>query len=467
MRCEVSAVLLVLCLAVSAQAATFYVNNAGSPVCSNSVSFGTLVQPWCTITYALAHMTGGDTILVRSGTYNETVQISGPSGTPGSPTIIQVFPGDTVTIRGTGVNTGRCKILNTNNIVFDGFKITNFNEGLYLENVTSSTIQNLEVFAVGQDAITIHFDSSYITAQNCKIHDTHAFASNGEGFYIGSGSFENRNDNTNHIFIRNNLIYNTFDECVELKPGTHDITVENNEMHDCLQNTVYGNDVGSIEADESASALTVWNANPNHIIRNNTVHDTKTGIQLGTGAMAYNNVVYNISSGNNGIYTRNVNGDNYPRVIYHNTLAVPSGSAIANGGSVQVIKNNIGPASTNNLSQDDAYFVSAVGHDYHLVSGAAPINAGSNVGVTTDKEGGARDAQPDYGAYEFGSSLNIPTVCDVNSSGSTNVSDVQLMVNQAIGAATCTADINKDGACNVIDVQRVVNAALGGQCVTN
>jgi hypothetical protein len=57
--------------------------------------------------------------------------------------------------------------------------------------------------------------------------------------------------------------------------------------------------------------------------------------------------------------------------------------------------------------------------------------------------------------------------CDLNNDSITNVSDVQLSVNQAVGAAACSAgDINKDGSCNVVDVQRVVNAALGGQCVT-
>jgi len=48
----------------------------------------------------------------------------------------------------------------------------------------------------------------------------------------------------------------------------------------------------------------------------------------------------------------------------------------------------------------------------------------------------------------------------------TNVVDVQLEVNQALGVAPCASDINKDGQCNVIDVQRVVNAALGGACVS-
>ena len=73
---------------------------------------------------------------------------------------------------------------------------------------------------------------------------------------------------------------------------------------------------------------------------------------------------------------------------------------------------------------------------------------------------------PDIGAYETGGSSSA-SACDLNGDGSTNVSDVQLCVNQAIGVTACTTgDINKDGVCNVIDVQRDVNAALGGTCVT-
>jgi hypothetical protein len=57
--------------------------------------------------------------------------------------------------------------------------------------------------------------------------------------------------------------------------------------------------------------------------------------------------------------------------------------------------------------------------------------------------------------------------CDVNANGTTDVNDVQLCVNQTIGAAPCTnGDINLDSQCTVIDIQRVVNATLGGQCVS-
>ena len=60
----------------------------------------------------------------------------------------------------------------------------------------------------------------------------------------------------------------------------------------------------------------------------------------------------------------------------------------------------------------------------------------------------------------------LASPCDVNQDGATNVFDVQLEVNMALGVAACTTDINKDGLCNILDIQRVVNAALGGSCVT-
>jgi hypothetical protein len=54
------------------------------------------------------------------------------------------------------------------------------------------------------------------------------------------------------------------------------------------------------------------------------------------------------------------------------------------------------------------------------------------------------------------------SACDVNKDRVTNVADVQLEVNMALGISPCT---NSSTTCNVISVQRVVNAALGGACV--
>ena len=54
--------------------------------------------------------------------------------------------------------------------------------------------------------------------------------------------------------------------------------------------------------------------------------------------------------------------------------------------------------------------------------------------------------------------------CDVNGDGTINVSDVQLIVNQALGIVSNRCDINADGQTNVLDVQMVVNATLGLGC---
>ena len=77
---------------------------------------------------------------------------------------------------------------------------------------------------------------------------------------------------------------------------------------------------------------------------------------------------------------------------------------------------------------------------------------------------------PTYSVTSFvGSSgtTQPPSSCDMNNDGTTNISDIQICVNQAIGFASCTTcDINKDGICNIIDVQRDVNSALGQACVS-
>ena len=51
---------------------------------------------------------------------------------------------------------------------------------------------------------------------------------------------------------------------------------------------------------------------------------------------------------------------------------------------------------------------------------------------------------------------------DLNGDGITNIADVQIAVNQALGALACgSGDVNKDGVCNVSDIQLVINKALG------
>ena len=118
MRQLVLVILCVFVLAGRAEAATYYVNDAPSPGCSNtSGQDGSASEPWCTLGYAVTRISGGDTILIEDGddgTYDEVFMEIGPSlsGSSGAPTIIRAAAGATPTIDGDGHNGGRIRLGN-------------------------------------------------------------------------------------------------------------------------------------------------------------------------------------------------------------------------------------------------------------------------------------------------------------------------------------------------------------------
>ena len=56
------------------------------------------------------------------------------------------------------------------------------------------------------------------------------------------------------------------------------------------------------------------------------------------------------------------------------------------------------------------------------------------------------------------------SACDIDYRGTTDISDVQSSINQALGVASAANDLNGDGVVNVVDVQVVIGAALGLPC---
>lgn len=70
------------------------------------------------------------------------------------------------------------------------------------------------------------------------------------------------------------------------------------------------------------------------------------------------------------------------------------------------------------------------------------------------------------GAVSTTDPTTIRSVCDINQYGTTTITDVQAMINAALGAANpaSSADLNHDGVVNVVDLQLVMNSALGLGC---
>ncbi len=60
-------------------------------------------------------------------------------------------------------------------------------------------------------------------------------------------------------------------------------------------------------------------------------------------------------------------------------------------------------------------------------------------------------------------SLTILSKFDLNGDGATDLNDLQIVVDQALGRVGCTSgDLNGDGKCNVLDAQLLANASLAG-----
>ncbi len=350
-------------------AATYYVNQ-NHPAASNT-NPGTESEPLATIAGGIGRLAGGDTLFVKGGTYTEYPYISGLIGSDAYPTVIRVYPGDHVTVQGSadpaqGITSGRLKITGCRYLRLEGFEVRYMNQGIFIENGSEYvTVRNCTVHHVGQEAVHIRENSDHVTIEDCAIYDTRKWQYNGEGIYIGTGS-AGPPDRTGFTTIRNNRLYNIVDEAIEFKPGTHDGIAEGNTIYD--SGTALASTTGLIEANQQSAGVQNWPANPNHLIRNNVIHDVVAGsaIRAGTGCLVYNNVIYDMPG--YGIYVNNPSSDGYTRRIYFNTVDLPPGNSIVVQG------------------------------------GSAAVNAAEDLGgvVSYDLDGNPRTigSAPDMGAYE-------------------------------------------------------------------
>jgi len=132
----------------------------------------------------------------------------------------------------------------------------------------------------------------------------------------------------------------------------------------------------------------------------------------------------------------------------------PGGSGIA-GYNIFVSDTGGAYASwMSNSAQTSATYNGVAGHSYSFYSLAV-----NNVGTTQTAPGPAQTTMVPQSATP-------PGACAVTGDVTATVSDVQLMINQALGAAHPANDLNQDGIVNVIDVQIVLAAALGLGCTT-
>jgi hypothetical protein len=437
---------------VQAFGKTYYVSTKG-----NDSGAGTIGSPWRTIDHAVNNVVPGDTILVRGGTYNEAVSIT-ISGIAGQVCTLRAYPGEAVTItKSSGsLTTGIIYLPNVEYWTIDGFEITaganqlDIKYGIYIRETrganksTHITMQNLIIHDVASSAIMcnpLHVADhvmTNITIDNVEVYNTNDDRDHEAISLIGVDTFE----------IKNCHVHNVHKEGIDVKQGScngsihdneltatdsntavgiyvdgfhykaHDIDIYNNYCHD-WSSTAIG--VGA-ESGGSSSDINIYNnivtGAWNGIALIDYGSDPKTNINL------LNNTIYDCR---NGIWCEA--GGNYNTCVIRNNLIYATAKASVHSIDCEdsadfSIDHNLhydGNGDHSWISGQDAgvdvinadpLFINPGSSNFRLQTNSPARNAGSlTLAPGTDFKGNSRGANIDIGAYEYtdSSEINPPT----------------------------------------------------------
>ena len=432
--------------ALQPQGTVYYVAPTG-----NDSHPGTDAYPWRTIQKAASTMTAGNTVYIKAGTYHERV-IPQNSGSAGSYITYAAYPGDIVTIDGSGISVpmdeGLFYISGRSYIEVSGLRVINSAQaGILVENASHITIVKDSTHSTGSSGIGVWGGNDIIVDGN----EVASACSNGlqESLTVaGTNTFEVSN---NHV---HNEIRGYDKEGICIKDGSANGKVYRNHVHDVWAVGIY---------------VDAWNKHTRNIdVFQNAVHDVvnNNGFSLAseTGGllenvridnnMAYRNRYLGLSITVNGpggalgqhpmkdIYVINntfygngwetwgggiaVDNPDVQNVVIRNNIcsqnlyfqiavaaAVPAQSTTIDHNLIDGYRGTEGETRGSDYVEGTPLFMEAAGSDFHLQAGSPAIDKGSATtapgtdfeGVTRPQDGdGDGSAAHDIGAFEVSAS---------------------------------------------------------------
>jgi len=325
----------------------FYVSTMG-----NDSNPGTISSPWRTIQHAANSVKAGDTVYVRGGMYNESVNISASGSATAGPITFQTFPGESAIVDGTGLvpstssTQGLINITNQSYISIQGFEIRNYQTasasaipaGIWVSGsgsniqilnnlihnivTTSETTGNAFGIAVYGTAAPASLDN--VTISGNQVYD----------LKTGNSESVNVDGNVTNFAITNNIIHDNDNIGIDVI-GFEGVSP--NPAYDYARNgTVAGNTIYNISAINNPGEGNQYDANGIYVdggsqvvIERNLIHNVDIGIEMASEhqghvtsfVTARNNLVYSTNSTGVTIggYASNVGGTDHCTIV-NNTL---------------------------------------------------------------------------------------------------------------------------------------------------
>jgi Right handed beta helix region len=352
---------LAAALAVPAHAADYYMATNGS-----DANPCTLVAPCRTVDRASGRLAAGDTLYIRGGTYRTSSFPDGyedwhlPAGSPGRPTTIRAYPGETPVFDG-GMTQGEFMIPNTRYLLLDGLTVQHFDN------------------SSGNGAITPCGSMSHLEIRNMTFRDNGSRTDNDHDIYTCGGRvswvYIHRNrfirgpggalhmwhyPQAQHVFFYDNVVRDKY-VGVYACDGAGDVRITNN---------TFVNTTGATRGTIVTSCGERVNGPRDIYVRNNIFYRT-AGVQWQRG------------------------GERGRLVEDHNVWY---------GGIL-----GFAPSTTDTRS--NPLFVSVGANDFDLQTGSPAIDAGTAIDAPAeDFVGSARPqgGRLDIGAYEAGGAPREP-----------------------------------------------------------
>lgn len=360
--------------AMTVHAATRYVATTGSnTTCTAATNIGTPAQ---TIAFGLSCTVAGDTLYLRGGTYNESIdsnKLTIPTGTSYSDApLISSYPSETVTLNG-NINIAHTYV---QYVEFARLVLTATYQNISVGGFEAPhhiKFTGMEVKDGIEQCVQLGKLSHHVWFTGGRIHDCAYNATStppGYPMYI-SGS--------DHL-IENMEIYGSNSYCIHIyysnTPKPAGVTVRNSVLHHCALKT----------ASSAAIILTGGDSNAayNNILYNNSGHGIIN--MSGTNTHIYNNTVYGGSQ--TGIYIQSAatNTDVRNNIAYGNA-------------TTQILNEGTGTILSKNLTSDPR-FVNVATLNFNLQTSSPAINVGDFLSqVATDIK---QTPRPQGGAYDIG-----------------------------------------------------------------